>query len=96
MSTFSISLGGVTIAGVHCDEDVGEICDRHSAPIPFMCRGASCGTCAVRVVEGHANLPDIEEAEQLLLEALFDAPHDVRLACQLKVRGSVTLAKYEG
>jgi 2Fe-2S ferredoxin len=95
MSTFSIVLGDLTIDGIRHGEDIGEICDRYSTPISFRCRGASCGTCAVRVLEGHANLSPMGENEQTLLDALFDGPSGVRLACQLQVQGPVTLVCYE-
>jgi ferredoxin len=94
MLTFSIRVAGVTVSDVRPGENLGEVCDRHSAPLDFMCRGASCGTCAVRVVEGSENLSAMKEDEATFLEAMFGAPPDVRLGCQLDLKGPVTLEAY--
>jgi 2Fe-2S ferredoxin len=62
-----------------------DVCDRTSAPVPFSCRSATCGTCRIEVLEG-ADLfeaPEPDEAE--LLEILGD-PSQFRLACQAKLR----------
>ena len=61
----------------------------------FNCHGfASCGTCAVRV-EGEVSDVGIREKARLLVP-----PHHpnyrLRLACQTKVEGDVTVEKYPG
>jgi ferredoxin len=95
MATFSISVDGIVVAGIRAGENLGEICDSHALPLAFRCRGASCGTCAVRVVDGVCNLSRMSENESILLEGLFDSPPDVRLACQLDLVGPVTVVSYE-
>lgn len=92
--TFSIRVAGVTVSGARHGENLGEICDRHTTPLAFMCRGASCGTCAVRVIEGKENLSAMKEDEATFIDAMFGAQPDVRLGCQLDLKGPVTLEIY--
>lgn len=59
------------------------------------CRGnATCGTCAVEV-EGHVGEPTNAERRRLSWP-----PHDpesgLRLACQTRVEGDVTVTKHDG
>jgi 2Fe-2S ferredoxin len=69
-----------------------DLCDEASAPVPFSCRSATCGTCRVIVLEGASLLSRIEADEADIL-ALFAGssilPPDAveRLACQAKVHG---------
>lgn len=63
------------------------------AGIPHMsvCGGrARCSTCRTLIVEGTDNLYPKTEAEKILLEKL-NAEDSIRLACQAKVRGNITL-----
>lgn len=75
--------------GVEVDEPEGgrlvDVCDEARAPVPFSCRGASCGTCRVEVLEGAELLepPGPHEAEVL---AIFGDERAVRLACAARVR----------
>jgi adenylate cyclase len=56
-----------------------------------MCGGrARCSTCRVRVTAGNDNVPPPATDEQETLERI-GAPSDVRLACQLRPRGDVTV-----
>lgn len=48
----------------------------------FACRSGHCGTCRVRVLEGHAALTAAAADELETLEQLAAQP-DERLACQL-------------
>ena len=66
-------------------ERLVDICDRELAPVPFSCRGATCGTCRIEVVEGleFFEPPEGAEAE---LHALLGDPPSVRLACQARIR----------
>jgi 2Fe-2S ferredoxin len=77
--------GEDTVAEVPDGGALVDVCDRASAPVPFSCRSATCGTCRIEVVEGAAlfEAPEPEEAE--LLEILGDPSH-FRLACQAKLR----------
>lgn len=61
-----------------------DLCDEARAPVSFSCRGATCGTCLVRVVQGIGFLDKPGDAEGALLAGLgLDGPH--RLACQAEV-----------
>ncbi|MCS6857576.1 MAG: (2Fe-2S)-binding protein [Sandaracinaceae bacterium] len=78
-------------SGYETDVRVGtalvDVCDEHpEAEVPFSCRSASCGTCRVRVREGMEFLSPPADDELDVLSVFGDGP-DVRLCCQLKVRG---------
>ncbi|CAB5689670.1 Adenylate cyclase 1 [Delftia tsuruhatensis] len=56
-----------------------------------LCGGkARCSTCRVRVSGPPAHLPEPRRAERLTLERV-KAPADVRLACQLRPMGDITV-----
>lgn len=56
-----------------------------------MCGGrARCSTCRVRVAAGEENAPPPEADEQGTLERIGAAP-DVRLGCQLRPEGDITV-----
>jgi adenylate cyclase len=56
-----------------------------------MCGGrARCSTCRVRVTAGNDNIPPPAPDEAATLERI-GAPSDVRLACQLRPEGDVTV-----
>jgi adenylate cyclase len=84
--------------GEDCEVDVPEggplvdICDDATAPVPFSCRGATCGTCRVEIVEGLAMLEPPEPAEEELL-AIFGDPPRFRLACQAKLKKGAGLVR---
>jgi len=62
-----------------------DACDEANAPIPFSCRGATCGTCLVQVLEGEEWLEPIDGHERrMLLEC--DGARDKRLACAVLVK----------
>ena len=58
-----------------------DICDDSKAPVMFSCRGASCGTCRVEILEGINLLAAAKEDEREVLD-IFAAPQNHRLACQ--------------
>jgi ferredoxin len=71
-----------------------DTCDDHSAPVPFSCKSASCGTCRVEVLEGESELLPAAEDEREVLDifATPSAPAHHRLACQAKMKpGLATL-----
>ncbi|HEY4118815.1 MAG TPA: 2Fe-2S iron-sulfur cluster-binding protein [Byssovorax sp.] len=72
----------VTVA-LAVGERLLDACDAARAPIPFGCRGASCGTCRVEVVAGASHLEPAAAGERETLAALRvdDGAH--RLACQI-------------
>ncbi|MEQ9640739.1 MAG: adenylate/guanylate cyclase domain-containing protein [Alphaproteobacteria bacterium] len=56
-----------------------------------VCGGRGrCSTCRVRIVAGRGGLPLPSEAEQRVLDRV-GAPDNVRLACQLRPAGDVTV-----
>jgi ferredoxin len=69
-----------------------DICDDHTAPIPFSCRGASCSTCRVEVLEGVSLFEAPGEAERDLLEVLGAGPTE-RLACSARLRAGEGLVR---
>lgn len=61
---------------------------------PSICGGAAeCGVCYVRVLASAHNLPPIDGKENaaLKLSARADSNDVVRLACQLRVTGPMTV-----
>lgn len=59
------------------------------------CHGiGSCGTCAVQV-QGDVSAANWKDRTRRSLPP-HDAHRDLRLACQTKVLGDVTVAKYDG
>lgn len=68
-----------------------DVCHEHDLPIEFSCRGGSCGTCLVRVLEGAENLSPHTDPESVLLPDLVEDPSEYRLACQSVVHGSVRI-----
>jgi len=63
-----------------------DLCDLASAPVPFSCRSASCGTCRIDVLEGAELLEPPSEAEIEVLRLFGDDPAHRRLACQARLR----------
>jgi ferredoxin len=63
-----------------------DLCDQTSAPVPFSCRSASCGTCRIDLLEGAELLEPPSEAELDVLFLFGDDPAQRRLACQARLR----------
>jgi ferredoxin len=63
-----------------------DLCDERSAPVPFSCRSASCGTCRIDVLAGAALLEPPGDEELDVLDAFGDSPDERRLACQARVK----------
>ena len=62
-----------------------EASQRAGAPLHAQCGGrGTCGTCAVRVLEGDLSDPDPDEQDTLVR-----APHNVRLGCRARAIGPV-------
>lgn len=57
----------------------------------FGCKTGNCGICRVRVLSGMENITDKTAKENRLFDVLGVKNHDVRLACQCKITGDVTL-----
>ncbi|MGD0530129.1 MAG: 2Fe-2S iron-sulfur cluster-binding protein [Polyangiaceae bacterium] len=65
-----------------------DLCDEASAPVPFSCRSASCGTCRVDVLEGAELLEPPRDEELDVLDIFGDDPSRRRLACQAQIRSA--------
>lgn len=61
-----------------------------SQPLNFSCCQGVCGTCAMTVIEGEANLSPPTAQEKETLERL-GCPANTRLACQCALLGNVTV-----
>jgi len=73
-------------------EPFRELIIREKIPMAFPCGGAGvCGKCRIRVIEG-GSAPDFTERETLGEEQL---KRGVRLACRLKVKGSMIVELIE-
>lgn len=83
-------LGSVRPAAVEVPAPEGgaliDLCDERSAPVPFSCRSASCGTCRVEVLEGAELLDPPADEELDVLDIFGDDPKKTRLACQAKIK----------
>jgi len=69
-----------------------EVCQENNASLPFFsCEDGSCGTCLCPI-EPIENLDPnpAEGAEKKLLE-VYCAKDNERLACQVKVKGDITV-----
>ena len=64
---------------------------RHEGSVPFKCGGGLCGTCRVRIMDGHENLSKVmkKEIDRLGTDKIEDG---YRLACQTFITGDVTIA----
>jgi ferredoxin len=64
--------------------------------IPVECRSASCGTCWVGVLGGQEKLADVQRLERKQMKVFgYNQPDDakpfMRLACQAKAHGNVSI-----
>ncbi|MFZ1700214.1 MAG: hypothetical protein WBO10_05865 [Pyrinomonadaceae bacterium] len=65
-------------------------------PVPIECTAASCGTCWVGVLGGQDKLASVERRERKQMKVFgYNQPEDetpfLRLACQARAAGNVTL-----
>ncbi|WP_028025077.1 2Fe-2S iron-sulfur cluster-binding protein [Enterovibrio calviensis] len=65
--------------------------DAGQSEVPFGCRSAACGTCAIDVTSGMNNLSPKNEEEIDLLDTLDMDGDKRRLACQCSVYGDITI-----
>ncbi len=71
---------------------LADVCDEASAPIPFSCRSANCGTCRIEVLEGASELTAPEDEELDVLE-IFASPPTHRLACCAKMKSGLAVLR---
>lgn len=58
---------------------------RHNVPHASVCGGrARCSTCRIRVIGGHAGLPEPSPREAFVLARVGTTDPSIRLACQLR------------
>lgn len=67
-----------------------DFCQEHDAPHDFGCTAGSCGACVCVLEQGAANVNPITAEEQETVE-MCTSKKGARLACQLTVRGDITL-----
>ncbi len=65
-------------------------------PVPVECTAASCGTCWVGVIGGQEKMDDVKPRERRQMKVFgYNQPDDprpfMRLACQARAAGNVTL-----
>ena len=64
---------------------------REGVSIQHKCGGKTeCGTCRVRITDGHRFLSPIRDRERIRLEALGN-PKNVRLSCQTYAFGDIEI-----
>jgi ferredoxin len=71
-------------------------CIPGEGPIPVECRAASCGTCWVGIIGGAEKLSPVDKEEQRRMKVFgyiesTDPRPLIRLACQARTTGAVTL-----
>lgn len=66
-------------------------CTRARVKVPNLCgnRGL-CTTCSAEIIDGLGNLTPVQETERRWLRWI-GAPPNVRLTCQARIRGDVTM-----
>jgi ferredoxin len=70
-----------------------EVCTDGGLPVPFGCTVGKCGVCRIEVIEGQ--LQEASRFEQAVLDGFACEP-GVRLACQAKLDGDVTIQPLGG
>jgi len=70
-------------------ETLLELCTDASLPVPFGCTVGKCGVCRIEVVSGE--LQEASRFEQAVLDGFCCEP-GVRLACQARLAGDVTIS----
>jgi ferredoxin len=64
---------------------------RYEGSVPYKCGGGLCGTCRVRIVDGHEHVSNVMKKEiNKLGQEKIDQGY--RLACQTFISGDVTIA----
>ena len=75
---------------VEAGSSLHDACEAAGAPIPFSCTVGACGTCVCTVEVGAENVNPIDDDEESTVSMTTDQ-EGVRLACQLRVNGDITV-----
>lgn len=86
--TFDLSGKSVELDSGRSLVDLEEIKNNE---VPFGCRSAACGTCAINVISGMNHLSPKNEDEIDLLDTLDMDGENRRLACQCIIYGDITI-----
>jgi ferredoxin, 2Fe-2S len=79
---------------VGADESLLAAAIRQGYRWPTLCGGAGeCTICFVKMLVGASNVAPAKRAERQRLDECGRSDPDVRLACQLEVRGPITVLK---
>ena len=73
-----------------------DTCDDHSAPVPFSCKSAACGTCRIEILEGADELLPPADDELDVLDIFDMPPPRHRLACQAKMKPGLATLRVRG
>jgi 2Fe-2S ferredoxin len=66
-----------------------ELCKSYELPVEGTCGGmALCASCHVYVLSDH-ELPEKNEAEEIMLDQAFFVKRNSRLGCQIKLRNEL-------
>ena len=83
--------GEISSFEVEEGKSLSEVLNVMNSPILFGCRTGVCGTCCVKILEGNENINNMSEEELEIVELFSDDIENIRLACQIKLKGYVKL-----
>lgn len=91
--TISITYAGGPTVNAAPGQTLLEVSRSNGIPHASVCGGrARCSTCRVRIEQGAENLPAPVFPESVTLAAI-EAPPNVRLACQIRPQGPLTVSR---
>ena len=91
-----IFVDGPQVTCVH-GQSILEVADEAGVPISNSCgRVGSCGECVVRILDGFANITELEDKERKKLQREKREPGPFRLACRAKIKGPVKVSVLTG
>jgi adenylate cyclase len=89
----TISYVGGPVVATPIGPTLLEISRAHGIAHAAICGGRSrCSTCRVRIDQGLSKLPPPDVSEQATLKSI-DAPPNVRLACQIRPKSNLVVAR---
>lgn len=85
---------GPRVSCVH-GQNIFQVAGEAGMLIPNSCNGGgACGECVVQILDGFANLTEIDEKEKKKLEKEKRTPGPFRLACRAQINGPVKVTAY--